>query len=182
MVASDRPGRQRERTAYHEAGHAVIAHRCGVRFSYVTIVPGEHSLGHLLHHKWSRRFAPEVTLTPVMRERLESRILAALAGGLAEKKWSGRYNAQGSQADRTAAINMAGFIGGEGRVLEKYLAWLWARAEAMIEVCWPDIGAVAAALMEHRRGRLTHDEVRTVLLRRIGLDSLLDGAAEKRGV
>ena len=182
MAANNRQNRTRERTAYHEAGHAVIAHRCGVRFAYVTIVPGEDSLGHLLHHKWSRGFAPAVTVTPLMRERLESRILSALAGGLAEKKWSGRYNAQGSKADHAAVINMADFIGGEGRVLEKYLAWLWARAEAMIETWWPDIVAVAAALLEHPRGRLTHDEVRTMFLKRVGLDSILDGAAEKRGV
>jgi len=37
---------RRERTAYHEAGHAVVAYHLGVEVRYVTIVPDHFSRGH----------------------------------------------------------------------------------------------------------------------------------------
>jgi hypothetical protein len=47
-------------TAYHEAGHAVVALLLGLKFRHVTIEPDSDSLGHLKcdrHPKW---FNPKI--------------------------------------------------------------------------------------------------------------------------
>jgi hypothetical protein len=49
---------QRTRTAYHEAGHAVIAHLHKRPFGRVSIVEDEQSLGRIEGGKWRGIFTP----------------------------------------------------------------------------------------------------------------------------
>jgi ATP-dependent Zn protease len=51
-VKARKATKREEATAYHEAGHAVIAVAVRRPFRYVTISPSEDALGHVLHPPW----------------------------------------------------------------------------------------------------------------------------------
>ena len=167
LSAAARKRRDLEATAHHEAGHAVAAIWHDLGFRYVTINPdqAEGSLGHLLYQPPPKGFNPEVELTPKTRDRIERQIVAAFAGGHAEARFRGRHNLVGARRDRSQAIDLACYVAGYGRALEKYLDWLWTRSAEFVgsDPRWSEITKVARALLDHRRGRLTKMEVREIL-------------------
>jgi ATP-dependent Zn protease len=66
-----------ERTAYHEAGHAVASYHLHVAFSYISITPDEDSWGRVKHPKLSN-FKPEWDDSP--REQIAQETYLLLAG------------------------------------------------------------------------------------------------------
>ncbi len=70
------------RTAYHEAGHAVIAIMVGRTVNKVSIVPGGKRLGVCKMNKGR---------TKASQDALEADLLILLAGMAAEGRKSGRY-------------------------------------------------------------------------------------------
>ena len=46
-----------ERTAYHEAGHVLLAYLLRKAFKYVTIEPDGDSLGYVLYYEFSESFS-----------------------------------------------------------------------------------------------------------------------------
>ena len=90
-------------TAYHEAGHAVIAMALGRPLHKVTIAANRDRLG-LCHVQKGRSRAS--------KDWLEDEILILLAGMAAESQLSGTYNLGGAQQDlkltRRLAIRRAG--------------------------------------------------------------------------
>src|SRR3990170_4851648 len=90
------PGKRRkpsrlERTAYHEAGHAVAAYKLRRRISRVSIVPDpeDGTLGHCSYSQLWNDFNPEIYDDSKTTQRLETLILTALAGVAAEPRLSG---------------------------------------------------------------------------------------------
>ena len=81
---------ERRRTAYHEAGHAVIYAVLGIRFRLVTVIPSVHLLGRIERR---RPFGGWVRQPRIQIERL---ILGTLAGGIAERL--SRRDGQASEA------------------------------------------------------------------------------------
>ncbi|MBF0371677.1 MAG: hypothetical protein HQL52_19750 [Magnetococcales bacterium] len=81
----------RELTAYHEAGHAVLWWHFGIRLKEVTIKPTDDSLGScIVHgdpmeifHTDERPFPDEATTA--RQTLIKIKIMSLLAGGLAEK-------------------------------------------------------------------------------------------------
>src|SRR5437016_2249213 len=98
-----------QRTAYHEAGHAVAASWLRVPFRYVTIVPDEQdgSLGHIRFTALSKDFGPDIESGSKVRRVLEPRIMVGLAGCAAEAKLVGRYNWVGAHRDWRYAVDDA---------------------------------------------------------------------------
>ena len=80
-----------ERVAYHEAGHAVIAHVCGSRVKRATIKPEGDCLGRVIH-SFPLGGDPESEMTAGMVDKIERRILFLFAGQSAEQQAAGRYN------------------------------------------------------------------------------------------
>ena len=161
-----------ERTAYHEAGHAVAHERLRYarKLRKVTIIPdpNENSRGCVVHDKLPPSFDPwENEITPRDMAGIEDDAVCSFAGGIAEKRFAGRHDYAGASEDRQHAIDLASpLTGGPGdKVLNAYLRYLWVRAEGLVEsrLIWPEIEAVAKALLE--RKTLTRKEVHDIRLR-----------------
>jgi ATP-dependent Zn protease len=114
--ARHRPSRI-ERTAYHEAGHAVAAYLRRLRFTNISIIPDRGTLGRC-----------EFSEAPVIidlnahsighaRRRIETLIIVSLAGVVAECLLTERHNWRGAHADLHDAARYALFVTGNDRVL-----------------------------------------------------------------
>ncbi len=96
-AASDDPAGQTEAmaTAYHEAGHAVMALYLGRPIQKVTIAAGQSDIGRqhlgMCHIKKGR--------TRASKDWLEDEVLILLAGLVAEARWTGRYGTSGALQD-----------------------------------------------------------------------------------
>ena len=157
-MSTKRDQREQQRlrgTAYHEAGHAVAAFELRRRFHYLTIVPepDEGTLGHIMYAGFGEGFDPELDDSRIVRRRLEPAIITALAGGAAEAKLAGRYNAVGSEHDRQGATRLATYLVANEHELDAYVNWLWQRARAMFDdpLTWVAVEALAAELLVHKR-------------------------------
>jgi ATP-dependent Zn protease len=149
-------------TAYHEAGHAVVASLLGVKFNTVSVVADETTLGRLVHGKWPSGF--DVATDPVwtVRRRLEPRIQVSLAGVFAERRGTGRrHNWTGAKGDLYSADTYVAQCNGSARQESLYMAWLTECTKAIIAFRWPSIEKVAEQLLV--RQSLTTSAVWTVI-------------------
>lgn len=113
-----------------------------------------------------------------VRRRLEPRIIGMLAGVIAERRFTGRrHNCAGATHDLHHADDLAlRCVGGDpGPVFTKYHAWLWEVAKGWVESQWPQIEAVAAALIE--REILTGAEIREIIGTSYGLPNTRSGGS-----
>ena len=136
---------ERRRTAYHEAGHAVINAVVGIRFRRVTIVPQVHLLG------WveQRRLPDIIWRNPVQIRRL---ILSCLSGGIAEKFARRDGQASGLAEDLDKAIMLVGQLPGcrtrQSRV--RRFEEMHAGADVLVRRHWDAIGEVAERLVRDK--------------------------------
>ena len=159
--------RQKDRlqsTAHHEAGHAVAASRQGMKLNFVTINPAPGFSGCAQINPFPRGFPPDVQLTPRQRERVEHYIIACYAGGLAQRRSTGRVTAWDTSQDRKNAAVIASYIA-EGRSRKKFLDWLWIRADDFVsnDRNWAAITALAAALLRQQERRIGSREVKQII-------------------
>jgi len=167
-VAPRRPSRI-ERTAYHEAGHAVAAYLRRLRFTNISIVPYRGTLGRC-----------EFSEAPVIvdlnahsieraRRRIETLIIVSLAGGVAECLLTGRHNWRGARADLHDATHYASFVTGSDDELGAYVRWLWEHTRMLLNAppCWLAVRQLAVVLVEDRRvGERRAREIITEALKR----------------
>ena len=161
--------RRLTRTAYHEAGHAVMGFLVGRRFRLVTIEPGEDSLGHVMFEKFSKGFQPGHNSGLRTRAQIENGVMAALAGPTAEHLYSGRRNNRGASDDHHYAVDLATYEVSEDKELEAYIRWLSVRTRNRLTVPanWSAVKAVANELLVCRRmsGKRTREVVQNAMLR-----------------
>ena len=140
-------------TAYHEAGHAVAAWWFCLKYKHVTIRPNADSLGHMLHSvpNW---FRPDIESSDRVFLRAQRHIITSFAGQLAEAKLRGRPPRFGMESDNQNAVDMALRFCGSRETTEAYLRYCWLMARDLVNERWPQIEALAAALME--RETLNH--------------------------
>ena len=98
-------------TAYHEAGHAVIALMLGRAVHEVSILPGGKRLGYCEMRKGGR--AP--------KDALEADLLILLAGMAAEAKISGQYGLDGASQDLQMAERLALSRAGNARQAQRLM-------------------------------------------------------------
>lgn len=108
---------ERRRVAAHESGHVVMAFELRVPLGLVSIRPGAHFLGVAFHGATRLRKGDGLKLTsPVLqpaslRRRVETSVMVALAGDIAERyygpRWSGFVPTKtddAMEAERLASI------------------------------------------------------------------------------
>src|SRR5215813_5236706 len=112
-----------EVTAYHEAGHAVVALALGRPVHRVSILPDRERLGTCEFGK--AVFRPS-------EDWLEREILIAVAGLAAEARQTGKYAWEGAARDYTYAEGLARQRAGGTRQAERLLRRLLAKAEHLL--------------------------------------------------
>lgn len=136
-------------TAYHEAGHAVVALALGRPIQRVTIVPGKThaglaSLGQC--HIQKGRFRPS-------KDWLEDEILILFAGMAAEAQVTGDYCTAGAKQDLLAIRRLVeSRAGGGERQVARLERRLLDKTEHLLadEANWQAIQRIAAQLLEHQ--------------------------------
>jgi ATP-dependent Zn protease len=164
-MAKKRSERERQATAYHEAGHAAVALHLGRKVLSVDIIHVEEKrqLGVCHNGRTPRWFQPEFVADGRTRLLLEKEIMVFLAGHLAERRFTGRRNYVGASRDHSCAADLADYACGSAEQVEAFLAWLEVRTDDTLRMplVWRVVEAIAAALME--REHLTGRQVRAIL-------------------
>lgn len=129
-------------TAYHEAGHAVIAIVLGRPIHKISIVPNKTRLGACDIKKG--RFQPS-------SDWLEDEVLILLAGVVAEARLTGRYDWRGAGQDLRSVRRLTLSRAGDETRAEKIERRLLAKTEHLLgdETTWKTAEQIAAALLEH---------------------------------
>jgi ATP-dependent Zn protease len=140
----------RQATAYHEAGHAVIAMALGRPVRAVSILPNGDFLGTCHFHKGV--FRPS-------KDWLEQEILIAVAGVAAEAIHTGEHAWEGATRDFQYARRLAARRAGD-RQAERLLRRSLAKVENLFadEQHWKAVELIAAELLQHGAisGRTAH--------------------------
>jgi hypothetical protein len=182
MAARTKAERQRRRleaTAYHEAGHAVMALELRRRFKHVTVVPKDDSLGHVLKTDapdWFRPDCPGFGDELKTERWIERELLIGPAGVAAEGRFLGRRNQRGASSDYRTAINLGSYIYCDPTLLGKYLEFMIERVRVLVAqpANWIRIEALARELIEwgHLSYRQAREVCRRAFLDRVRFDRL----------
>ena len=152
--------------AYHEAGHAVAAWRLGLKFRRVTIKSEDDSLGHVLNVRGPKWLNDEIGVIGSVRARLhaERYIVYGMAGQIAEEKFRGHrpHPWTHSDDDRSAIVLAMRAIPGSQRTVNAFLHYCFENARDIINSQWPQVTAVAAALLAQQT--LTYEETLEVIM------------------
>jgi|SRR5579884_1318366 len=170
--AIDRAERRKRQTAYHEAGHAVIAFYLFLPFRYASVKPADGALGHVRFRKAPKWAYDEYSSRPLAQRAFwENHIIVSFAGRIAEQKYRGSRVRLGHESDYRGIADMGLRFGGDDpKVHVHWFRWLQMRAKGMVDTRWREIEAVAEALLKHER--LTRDEIQAVIDARLGLTPL----------
>ena len=138
MSAVDQPADQS--TAYHEAGHAVMALALGRPVACVSVRPGREFLGTC--HFGKAVFRPS-------EDWLEREALIALAGPAAEARLTGAYAWDAGARDQTYAEGLALQRAGGARQAQRLMRRLLAKAEYLLARPdnWRAVERLAAELL-----------------------------------
>jgi len=127
-------------TAYHEAGHAVVALILGRPVQYVSILPNRERLGVCEFGKGASRPTDDW---------LEREILIALAGIAAEARHTGNYAWDGAARDQIYVQRLTEQRAGDRRA-ERLQRRLLAKVEHLLtdERHWQGVELIAAELIK----------------------------------
>jgi ATP-dependent Zn protease len=132
-------------TAYHEAGHAVVALALDRPVHRVSVLPNQEHLGKCEFRKGVQRGSVDF---------IEQEILISLAGMAAEARLTGRYDRGGAGRDlryvRTLALQRA-----SEKQLDRYERRMLAKVENLMsdEALWAAVESIAKELM--KRGQIS---------------------------
>jgi hypothetical protein len=136
--------------AYHEAGHAVVGWVLDpqVRPRRVTIVRGDGSLGHVEHSRSRGRRNDMEFLTARGRLVRDSEAISSFAGRLAQAKFLGYMPRWSHDGDYHQIAGLCYYQDPE-------MQRLWCRlrhleSQSYVNLRWPQIELVAAALLEKK--------------------------------
>ena len=130
----------------------------------ITMVEDDDSFGRVEYHPPGAWYESDLARTDTRVRRFSEQIaMAGLAGGLAEKRLTGRHNHKGASHDYRLVAHWTEPVCYSPREHQAYIEWLARRTEALIEndFLWEQIEAVADALLA--RESLTAREMKAVL-------------------
>ena len=138
-----------ERTAIHEAGHAVLSCMLRVPFRRVTIKPHGDTAGRVVCPPWPSALRPDLSFGPRVARRLEAEIMVLFGGYLAEvERFGGEPAEWGWSADREQIADLVLYLAGPEA--QRAVDELRDRARGYIRAAWPAVEAVAQKLLEVR--------------------------------
>jgi len=147
-------------TAFHEAGHAVIAQLCGRQVTEVEIVGDREHTG-MVH---SLAFPPDPADGAVPEaedDDVERQLKIILAGTVAEAMVSGRQGWDETSEDLDAAVRLGMRLVDDCEDVLPLLSDIGADVERDLRRQWPAVEMLAIELL--RRKTLTGSEVRKLL-------------------
>lgn len=100
-----------KRTAYHEAGHAVMAYILRIGLKEVTIIPDEDYLGKFTHGR-GRNIQPEWDYDQKTRPEIERQAMVTLGGNVAEHLLTGKKHIAGSYEDYHKVVDLLSYLAG----------------------------------------------------------------------
>jgi len=155
--------RQREETAYHEAGHAVACYVLKYVFEEVSIIRGEGFEGKLyangIPEDLKERLVQKEILSPVDTKLIHEYIIISWAGFASEYRFTGKPNLDGSTRDLRLAYLLAFHLDRPDKEYEE-------EAKELIYSNWKKVEAVAQALLESQT--LTAQQVQEICETPIG--------------
>jgi hypothetical protein len=160
---------QVEDTAYHEAGHAVIAYLLGYKPQSVTIVPTLDTAGHLvIHGDPLNGFQLDIDHSDEARLRVESAITICFAGPIAQKRHNPRsWRKVHGQWDYDTIAELGLRVCGSSEQATAFIRWREIVAREMVQAQWLRIALVAGQLLE--RKRLSHADLEAIMVPRGGV-------------
>jgi hypothetical protein len=165
---SKRSAAQVEATAYHEAGHAVIAYVLGYRPQCVTIVPTADTAGHIIHTNPLHGFQLNPDTSDEARLRIESLITICFAGPIAQKRYNPRsWRRAHGEWDYEKIAELGLRVCGSAEQASAFIRWREIVACDMVRAHWPHIQLVAGRLLE--RENLSHADLDAIIVPRAGV-------------
>jgi hypothetical protein len=155
-------------TAFHEAGHAVMAIVLRKGWRTLTIEPDEDAFGRTYMAKLPERFRPDIEVNTKTRNMIEREVIIFLAGLEAETLKTGRRNKAGARHDYLCAGLVLGYAVGDQDELTAYLEWLRCRTGNHMRqpTLWARVELLAQRLLEQRR--MTRSEATALVLPHLG--------------
>ena len=131
-----------ELTAYHEAGHAVMALLMGRSVQKVSIIPSQNRLGAVTMQKGRSK---------QVQDKLEADILILLAGMAAEGRKSGQYNLGGAKQDLQMVEKLALSRAGNPKQATKLIQKTLDKTQHILsqKANWLAVKIIAQELVEH---------------------------------
>ena len=105
LTMNKREMQRRRETAYHEAGHAVVAYLIGLKFLAVTIQATDDALGCVRYRRRKERSS----------QNTEQRIITGFAGQLAQAKFRGKHPRFEMHSDNRTCVDLASEACGSDR-------------------------------------------------------------------
>lgn len=135
------------RTAYHEAGHAVLAHMGGLRVQGISIERDGDSFGRTFYTHEPPRLGPGRAGEGRACRLAEAYVVCYLGGVEAEARFAGRRDRNGASADMQEAMEAAARLVLCKEELNACLHWLTVRARYLVVIYWPLIDGLARRLL-----------------------------------
>jgi len=142
-------------TAYHEAGHAVVACSMGFTVNEVSIIRSEGNLGYCTA-PFPLEFPPGFSIEN-LSDLIRSLAVCYFSGGLAEKMATGSYDAVGSDPDNHNAISILSCIAGSGEEIQVHIDKAQETAHRILQQRWQAVVVLAEELL--RKEKINGDEV-----------------------
>ena len=161
----NRSASQVEATAYHEAGHAVIAYMLGYRPHSATIVPTFDTAGHIIHPNPLDGFQLNPDSSDEARLRIESLITICFAGPIAQKRYNPRsWRRVHGQWDYEKIAELGLRVCDSAEQASAFIRWREIVACDMVGANWLRIQLVAGQLLE--RENLSHTDLEAIIVPR----------------
>lgn len=154
---------RRKVTAYHEAGHTVVAWRLGASPRTVTIIVRGNVQGEMIQESPVILADLDYDGSDHARNRIERAIMICLAGPIAQRHFAPRsWRHWHGGPDYVTALDLALRINGSPKAAKAHIKWLEIRTQDLLESLWGYVDDIADDLL--MRGTLSPEEIRSALL------------------